>query len=257
MTMPLEERQQLALKLYNVTLETLESIPSRALDFLRGAGRNLAIFAALQQRGYDKLVHQQGWVFLQETGRTVLASPGKEMDPAVAAAVARADVLDGDLIKVLTAAWKHRYPEQLKFVVGDMKPSTGMEAVLNCRTIDLGLRAVENGPERASTRQQDAAALAILAQRGLGPSERKELTAVVEMATSTPETLPPTPEQLAAEDEAYVRALGDLWVWYDEWSEIARVVVKRRDRLILLGLAHRKFSGKDVEDPEPEGPSNG
>jgi hypothetical protein len=257
MTMPLQERQQLALKLYNVTLETLETIPSRALDFLRGTGRNLAVFASLQRRGYDKIIHQQGWDFLQATGRTALVSTGKEMDPKVAAAVAQADAMDGDLIKVVTAAWKVRFPEQLKFVLGQMKASTGMEAVLNCRTIVLGLQAMEDGAERASTRQQDAEALAILAKRGLGPSERKELASIVEIATSTPETRPPTPEQVAAEDEAYVRALGDLWVWYDEWSEIARVEVKRRDRLMLLGLAHRKFSGEDVEDPAPEGPPNG
>jgi hypothetical protein len=256
MIMPLLERQQLALKLYNVTLETLETIPSRALDLLRGAGRNLAIFASLQHRGYDKIVHQQGWNLLQDTGRTVF-SPGKEMDPAVADAVAKADAMDGDIIKVIRAAWKIRFPEQLEFVVGTMKPSTGMEAVLNCRTIHLRLGALENGPERASTRQQDTEALAVLAKRGLGPAERKELGAIVEVATSTPETKPPTPEQLAADDEAYVRALGELWVWYDEWSEIARVVVKRRDRLMLLGLAHRKSSGEDVDDPAPEEPSNG
>jgi hypothetical protein len=255
--MPIEERQQLALKLYNVTLETLETVPSRALDFLRGTGRNLAVFASLQRRGYDKTAHQQGWDCLQATGKTTLGGAVKEMDPEVAEAVAQADARDGDLIKVINATWKRRFPAQAEFVLRGMKPSTGMEAVLNCRTIVLGLQALENGAERAPTRQQDTEALALLAKRGLGPSERKALAAIVEKATSTPETRPATPAQVAADDEAYVRALGELWVWYDEWSEIARVEVKRRDRLMLLGLAHRKFPGEEGPDPVPDVPSNG
>ena len=50
-----------------------------------------------------------------------------------------------------------------------------------------------------------------------------------------------------------MRSLGALWIWYQEWSEIARVEVKRRDRLIQLGLAQRKAPGKGEEEEEPTG----
>jgi hypothetical protein len=38
-----------------------------------------------------------------------------------------------------------------------------------------------------------------------------------------------------------------LRAWYEEWSEIARVAVTRRDQLIRLGLASRKLRQEDDE----------
>jgi hypothetical protein len=53
----------------------------------------------------------------------------------------------------------------------------------------------------------------------------------------------------------YEEALLDLRDWYVEWAGIARLVVKRRDYLILLGLAERRASGGsedlDIVDPTP------
>ena len=42
----------------------------------------------------------------------------------------------------------------------------------------------------------------------------------------------------------YLKALGALRVWYVDWSEMARSVVKRREYLIQLGLAKRKSAKK-------------
>jgi hypothetical protein len=50
-------------------------------------------------------------------------------------------------------------------------------------------------------------------------------------------------EQIAAEDAAFEAALVELRAWYDEWSEIARLIIKRRDLLIRLGLAERRSPG--------------
>jgi hypothetical protein len=40
-----------------------------------------------------------------------------------------------------------------------------------------------------------------------------------------------------------------LWIWYREGSETARALIKRRDYLILLGLAKRKTT-KKAEAPK-------
>lgn len=254
--MPVKERELLAKELYNVTLKTLETIPGRSLTFLRGAGTNRVIFAALQRRGYDILTHRQGWELLQKTCTSTVGPIEVEMAPEVAGAVAKADEIDGDLIRIITVVLKHPFPEQLTCVLRDIKPSTGMEAVSNCAQIVRGLNELESGASRTSTRKQDAEALELLAVRGIDAEYRAMLAALVDKATSTPETKPRTPAELAAEDEAYVRSLGDLWIWYEEWSEIARVEVKRRDRLIQLGLAQRKAPGKEEEE-EPEEPAGG
>jgi hypothetical protein len=47
-------------------------------------------------------------------------------------------------------------------------------------------------------------------------------------------------------------ALVALRAWIEEWSEVARAVITRRDHLILLGLASRRKSG--AEDEEEEAP---
>ena len=48
----------------------------------------------------------------------------------------------------------------------------------------------------------------------------------------------------AAREAVYPKALGALRVWYVDWSEMARSVVKRKDYLIRLGLAKRKSAKK-------------
>jgi hypothetical protein len=64
------------------------------------------------------------------------------------------------------------------------------------------------------------------------------------------------PPKIDAEDAEPARsgketeALVALWAWYSEWFETARVVIKRRDQFIRLGLAKRKKAAtKSAEQP--------
>lgn len=90
-------------------------------------------------------------------------------------------------------------------------------------------------PPRRHTRgfDDDRAALATLAQRGYTPAERQRLAGLVEIArrgtkqVDGPSVAPTPPSPL--ELEAYR--------FYSDWAETARVRIKRRDQLILLGLA--------------------
>ena len=89
------------------------------------------------------------------------------------------------------------------------------------------------------------------AERGIGPSDRTSAAALVDQAMSTPSGSPRSQEELATADEAYVRALVELRDWYELWSEMARIEIARRDRLIQLGLAHRRYGAGDEEPEEP------
>ena len=71
----------------------------------------------------------------------------------------------------------------------------------------------------------------------------------VKVATSAEQVDPINEEATKAEDEAYVKALVELRQWFELWSRIARVTVKRRDYLIQMGLAHRKNPTKEERDP--------
>lgn len=246
--MPVKNRERLAKELFGVSLDTLERMPERTLRFLRAVGTNLAIFHALVHRGYSPLIHAQAWNLLQSTGAIdVSGEPTGDYDPKVAGAVAEADQMDDIWIRVIRVSWKHDYPDQLDFVLQGIEPAEGMGAVLNMAQMTGRLSAMETSPERTGTRDQDTKALSLLAERGIGPSERAAAAALIETAMSTPQGVPRSPEELAAADEAYVRALGELRKWYELWSEMARIEVTRRDRLIQLGLAHRKTGGDDEE----------
>lgn len=60
----------------------------------------------------------------------------------------------------------------------------------------------------------------------------------------------PDDDALQEEPDAYRNDLLALRVWYEDWAEVARVMIRRRDYLILLGLAERK-------SPTVKAPSNG
>lgn len=80
----------------------------------------------------------------------------------------------------------------------------------------------------------------LLAKRGLDKEERSRLAGLVALAFRPTQALS-APHELeakrAAERTAALVALRD---WYEEWSAIARVVVKRRDYRIRMGIAARK-----------------
>ena len=91
------------------------------------------------------------------------------------------------------------------------------------------LDALETSPERPDTRENDAAALGVLATRGLGRRERERLAALLARAQSfvVKET---------SEVEPRGTELVALYQWYVEWLAAARVAVKRGDYLRAMGV---------------------
>ena len=95
-------------------------------------------------------------------------------------------------------------------------------------------------------RRSPATILATRSARGITAKERARLADLVQTAQSTTEIEAPDEAGEAAREEAYVKALGALRVWYVDWSDMARSVIKRRDYLIRLGLAKRKSTKKST-----------
>lgn len=133
-------------------------------------------------------------------------------------------------------------------MLAGLDPAAG--AVLVVARLLERVDALESNPEREATREADQAALATLAQRGLTPAVREHLRQLVETAQLPARTEPAAPQDETAEmgrEEALVR----LHAWFEEWSEVARVVVKRRDLLIRLGLARRRQASSGEEETPP------
>lgn len=238
----------------DVSRETLEETPVRMITFLRGVGTDLAIFSALAERGYTKKVHNDGWSLVHQTsgfvdGAGIVVDGFNE--PAQRA-IKELDGWDEDGLRLTGATLRFRFPAQAAFVLGGLAPSTGMQAVANVRTLLDRFDALETSEEREATRKADHAALAKLAERGLHAQERARLRGLVNTATALGTIDTEAPEALAAREAEYLEALKALRIWYVEWADVARVAIKRRDRLIRLGLAKRKRRKDEVEE-ETEG----
>lgn len=128
-----------------------------------------------------------------------------------------------------------RFPEVAKVVLAGIGPQTGPAAVASVKTLLDRIDVLSK-----STDKDDKAALALLATRGIDEAERKRLRGLIATAESV-SAVPPVDEKGKANAEAKrIATLEACRAWNEEWSAIARVVIKRRDYLILLGLAKRK-----------------
>jgi hypothetical protein len=77
----------------------------------------------------------------------------------------------------------------------------------------------------------------------IAKEERSRLRGLVNTALRPAHAPSPAPKDAPSEQEQR-EALLKLKSWYDEWSDVARVVITRRDHLIRLGLAKRKTGRK-------------
>ncbi|MFO0577794.1 MAG: hypothetical protein U1A78_27625 [Polyangia bacterium] len=239
--------------------QVMEEAPSRVLQFLGGVGTSVLIRGALAKVGYTDKDHQEGWSLLHRASGYDSPATDPEVDRAAADAIAELDAWDEPNFRLARAALERRFPEQAGFLFAGLEPAAGAAAVLSVRTFLDRLDALEGKAKGrdhkdGARKQADAAAVALLSGRRITGEERARLRRLVAVAEkgAAPDA---QQEKLAAASEAQaearLQALVDLRAWYDEWAETARVIIKRRDQLIRLGLARRR-SAEDGPEPEPE-----
>ncbi len=224
-----------------VSRYTLDRTPGRLLMFLRGVGTSVSIQTKLAERGYTAAEHERGWALLRASGGSIGEAPPGDDDEAVRAAVAAIDAWDEDGLRVVGASLRNRHPAQHAFVMSGLKASTGFAAVLGVLTLLDRLDALEGAPGREGTREADHAALATLGARGVDAAERARLRALVRRANDLAGFN--AARRQAEVDRRAREALVEQRRWLEEWSDMARSVIKRRDWLIRLGLASRRPRG--------------
>jgi hypothetical protein len=229
----------------------LAETPGRALKFLSALSNNPALRAILATKGYTDEEHQRGFALLFQTaGYTGVTTSPLLMSNEARGAMLELDAWDEPNFRILRAALEYRHPAQCKFLFDNLEPSTGAGAILSVATLLDRLDALESSEERLATRAEDHAALATLAAREYTATERRRLRALVEKASAPVAPAAPAPVLPSAREIERKATLLQLWIWYREWSETARGVIKRRDQLILLGLAKRKKAEKKSETPQ-------
>ncbi|WP_437595173.1 hypothetical protein [Sorangium sp. So ce1000] len=238
--------------------QVLAETPARALKFLSAAGKNKQIRALLRERGYTDEDHKEGWDLLHRASGFGIGEPDEVEDAEVGAAIAELDAWDEPHFRIIRAALERRHPVQEKFVFDNLTPQVGAGAVVSVKTLLDRLDALEKSAKRKATRKDDHAALETLAKRGYPKEERSRLRQLVDIAsgegTASEEgdgeaTGDAEPVRAVVDSREHVDALRALYAWHREWSETARAVIKRRDFLVRLGLAHRKTKAKSKPSP--------
>jgi len=158
------------------------------------------------------------------------------------------DQWDEGGFRILKASLSRHYPTQAAFLLDGLGPSQGFAAVAGVSTLLDRLDALESSPEREATRAEDHGALELLAKRGIDKAERLRLRGLVQKVTQASAVVPSPTGSAEEKERDYIASLIALRSWFEEWSEVARVVIRRRDWLILLGLARRKRA-KGTPDP--------
>ncbi|MBN8613474.1 MAG: hypothetical protein J0L92_33890 [Deltaproteobacteria bacterium] len=230
-----------------VSRETLLDTPHRAFTLMYGIGRAPNVRTAMAQRGFTDAEAERGQALLAIVTRGL---PTRTTDIEVAMATKELDDSDEELIGMIGAAFT-RFPDAHESVLTGIAPIVGPKAVQNVATLLERLNELDKTEDGRE-------ALARLAQVGVDGKRRRELAALVNTARAKDKMK--VDEAALKAEEKYEEALLDLRDWYVEWASIARIVVKRRDYLILLGLAERRSPGSgggggddnlDIIDPTP------
>ena len=223
----------------------LESTPARALKFLGAVSTSRTIQAAFFHRGYSKATHDRGWELMLTASGYRRARAAILDNPASSGAIAELDAWDEPNFRVARAAMGDAFPGQAAHVFEGLEPSTGAGAIVSVKTLLDRLDDLENGEDRESTREVDHAALAKLAERGITPEVRAHLRGLITVALGAPEPAATNADTMVANEAEQRAAKRALWGWLNEWSEVARADIRRRDLLIQLGLAKRKKRNAD------------
>lgn len=229
-----------------VTLQTLEGTPARVVVFLRALGTSVTLRSILAQRGYTADEHRRGWHLLHKVSgyeSDPVAAPAPVEDKTAARAVAETDAWDDDNLPIIDATLRHRYPDQHAFVLRDLRAGKGAASLVVVKTLLDRVDILESGKGRpAAQKTADQAALATLAARVLDEKERARLRALLDQAERYGAVADLGAQQQSEEAAADKRLadLRELRAWYEEWSTIARAIIKRRDHLLRLGLAQPK-----------------
>jgi hypothetical protein len=217
--------------------QQLEAAPERALLFLRGVATNQQIRFAMASGGYGDAEQAEGWQLLLAASGYAPQKPGQDADAAARQAIVELDDWDEAGYRRIHAALQRLHPEQDAFVFAGLEANRGPSAVLGVAILLDRLDQLQGGSEA------DRAAIATLEKRGITASVREHLRGLVALAQAAKAGDAPVAESVPT---AQQQALEALYAWHRDWSETARAVIRRRDHLILMGLAKRR-SRKDDE----------
>jgi hypothetical protein len=222
--------------------QQLEAAPERALLLLRAVATHQQVRFAMASAGYGDAEQAEGWQLLLAAAGYAAPRPAQDADAVARQAITELDDWDEAGYRRIHAALERLHPAQDAFVFAGLEPNRGPTAVLGVAILLDRLDQLETGSDA------DRAAIATLEKRGISAAVRQHLRGLVALAQSAKPAGPAAAFEGAPSMQQ--QALQALYAWYRDWSETARAVIRRRDHLILMGLAKRRTKKADDADPQ-------
>ncbi len=224
---------------------------ARGSRFFNAVARNPVVRGTLLGRGLTDEELDNGWQLystLHGFGRQAQALPATRQT-AAAQAINAIDAWDAPAYGAAHAVLDVRYPAVSAFLFENLEATTGIAAVAGVHRFLDRIDALCDGKAPNVDPQQGKAAVDLLATRKIvDATKAAELRQQIETArlgarpdeVIVPTEMDPHRHEVA---KAYIN-------WLNEWREIARVAISRRDYRIALGLAQRRQANDDSDPPD-------
>jgi len=216
--------------------KTLAELPRKVVHFILATNADPEIRKVMALNGFSQKEVDEPWRLLQQLGSVGPTDVPNDVAEAIAQ-IAR--WYTPNLAKV-DATLRHYHPAQAAFVLKELDPASGYQAVLAAATLVDRLEALESDPTRKETHDADLAALALLSERGVSKSERTRVRGLIKIALSVSPVVDMPTEDPATMTSEREKILLQLFAWYRDWTKMAKVFVKRREWLIHIGLGRRQ-----------------
>ncbi len=225
----------------------------RGSKFFKTVARNPVVRATLLARGLTDDELARGWALytqLHGFGVQAPAQPAAKQTGA-AQAINELDAWDAPAFAAARAVLEARYPAASRFLFENLEASVGTAAVAGVEQFLDRVAQLRAGTATGVNADDARAAAELLATRKIIDVAREgELRALIEKARlgARPDEVIPAP----AVDPSRSDVADEFVAWLNEWREVARMAIARRDYRISLGLAQRRHGADDGEDaPEP------
>ncbi len=223
-----------------VSRKTLLGGPARLFAFLDGLQTSPRIREILEGHGLTAAEQDDAWSLLRIPREHLPEFPRR---PPAADAIAACERFVARGMVIARGKLGLRFPDPAREVFGRIDPKWGEKGVLAVLVVRSFLEGCAAVAERGT--DLDRGALAALGEAGITDATLAELRALVATTAGHGEPEEPRPRPpfraLDAEPaEPDVDRLRRIYAWMTVWSDIARLVITRKDDLIRLGLASRQ-----------------
>lgn len=215
----------------------------KVVTFLRGL-QHPAISQALDRHGFDQEDFDRGWGLMDAaTGRSFAFVKPAAQRNLINEVIPEIDRWENTNFDVADAALRRTHPAVHAELFQNLGKMSGPEVLVSVSTFVARYEALA-----ARTDDPAKAAVALLHKRGVTADSVAGVKALLHKSRSIQSSdLPaPDPEKVRQMEQA----VEDMWAWYQDWAQIARVALPNKRLRIHLGIS----TASPTRPPEPEAP---